>query len=82
MKRISMNELKQDLSLYIGEAAEGADIVITKLNKPIAKLSRPGTERLHQGTRFGNASLKPAIKGKTAGRYLEIFQDDRGADGE
>jgi antitoxin (DNA-binding transcriptional repressor) of toxin-antitoxin stability system len=82
MKRVTMNELKQDLASYIGEAAEGMDILITRHNKPIAKLSRPGMERLRQGARFGNANLKPAVKRKTEGRYLEILQDDRNAGGK
>jgi antitoxin (DNA-binding transcriptional repressor) of toxin-antitoxin stability system len=82
MKKVSMNELKQELASYVAEAAEGADILITRHNKPIARLSHPGMEHLRQGKRFGKANLRPAIREKTAGRYLEILQDDRKAGGE
>jgi antitoxin (DNA-binding transcriptional repressor) of toxin-antitoxin stability system len=82
MKKVSMNELKQELASYVAEAAEGADILITRHNKPIALLSHPGMEHLRQGKRFGQANLRPAIREKTAGRYLEILQDDRKARGE
>jgi antitoxin (DNA-binding transcriptional repressor) of toxin-antitoxin stability system len=79
MKKVSMHDLKQDLASYVGEAAEGVDILITRHNKPVARLSQPGKEHLHQGVRFGKASLKPAVRGKTVGRFLEILQDDRRA---
>jgi hypothetical protein len=42
-------------------------------------LNQPGMGYFHQGARFGNASLKPAVRSKTAGRFLEILQDERQA---
>jgi antitoxin (DNA-binding transcriptional repressor) of toxin-antitoxin stability system len=80
MKLVPMNELKQELASIVAEAEAGIDVVITKHNKPVARLSRPGTEHLHAGPRFGKAKLKPAVRGKTAGRYLQILRDDRGTD--
>lgn len=77
MKKVPMNDLKQDLASYVGEAAEGIEILITRHNKPVARLCRPGMEHLHQGARFGHANLKPAVQGKTGGRFLEILHDDR-----
>jgi antitoxin (DNA-binding transcriptional repressor) of toxin-antitoxin stability system len=77
MKKVPMNELKQDLASYVSEAAGGLEILITRHNKPVARLCRPGTEHLHQGAHFGKADLKPAIKGKASGRYLEILNEDR-----
>jgi antitoxin (DNA-binding transcriptional repressor) of toxin-antitoxin stability system len=74
-----MHDLKQELASCVGEASAGTEILITRHNKPIARLGRPGTEHLHQGDRFGKASLKPAVRGKTAGRFLKILQDDRNA---
>jgi len=74
-----MRDLKQELASYVGEASDGAEILITRHNKPIARLSPPGTRYLHQGDRFGKASLKPAVRGKSAGRFLKILQDDRNA---
>jgi antitoxin (DNA-binding transcriptional repressor) of toxin-antitoxin stability system len=77
MKKVSMHNLKQELASYVGEAADGAEIMITRHNKPIARLSHPGSEHVHQGARFGKANLKPAVRVKTAGRYLQMLQDDR-----
>ncbi len=74
-----MHDLKQELSSFVSEAAAGAEIVITRHNKPVARLSQPGTAHLHQGARFGKASLKPAVRGKKSGRFLQVLQEDRRA---
>jgi antitoxin (DNA-binding transcriptional repressor) of toxin-antitoxin stability system len=74
-----MYGLKQDLAATVAEAEAGNDVLITRHNKPVARLTRPGMEHLHAGCRFGKARLKPALRGKTAGRYLEILEDDRGS---
>jgi antitoxin (DNA-binding transcriptional repressor) of toxin-antitoxin stability system len=75
-----MYRLKQELASMVAEAEAGNEMIITKHNKPIARLTRPGTEHLHTGSKFGKARLVPAIKGKTAGRYLQLLEEDRGTD--
>ena len=80
MKLVTMNGLKQELASFVAEAEAGNEILITRHNKPVARLTRPGTEHLHAGPQFGKAKLKPAVKGKTAGRYLQILEEDRGTD--
>ena len=72
-----MYGLKQDLASIIAEAGTGNEILITRHNKPVAHLTCPGSRHLNKGARFGKASLKPAVRGKTAGRYLEILKEDR-----
>jgi prevent-host-death family protein len=77
MKKVSMQDLKKDLSSITAEAGKGTEILITRHNRPVARLTRPVADHLHHGPRFGSASLKPALSGKTAGRYLEFLNDDR-----
>jgi prevent-host-death family protein len=77
MKNVPINVLKQDLASLIAEAESGAEIIITRHNKPVARLTRAGAEHLRQGSCFGKGCLKPAIRGKTAGRYLQILKEDR-----
>lgn len=77
MKYVSIHGLKQELASVIAETQAGADVVITRHNKPVARLARPGTEHLHRGSSFGKANLKPAVRNKTAGRYLEFLAEDR-----
>ena len=80
MKSVPMYGLKQDLASIVAEAEAGNDVLITRHNKPVARLTKPGTEHLHTGSQFGKARLKPAIRGKTAGQYLRILEEDRGTD--
>jgi antitoxin (DNA-binding transcriptional repressor) of toxin-antitoxin stability system len=80
MKSVSIYGLKQGLASIIAEVEVGNEILITKHNKPVARLTRPGTENLHAGAQFGKARLKPAVKRKTAGRYLQLLEEDRGTD--
>ncbi len=81
MKSVPMYGLKQELASIVAEAEAGTEILITKHNKPVARLTRPATEHLHAGSKFGRGRLKPAVQGKTAGRYLQILEDDRGTNG-
>lgn len=81
MKSVPIYELKKGLASIIREAEAGRDMIITRHNKPIARLTRPGTEHLHVGSRFGDARLKPAVKGRTRGRYLQVLEEDRAAGG-
>ena len=80
MKLVPMHGLKQELASIIAEAEAGNEVLITRHNKPVARLTRPGAEHLHLGSKFGKAKLKPAVKGKTAGRYLQALEEDRGTD--
>ena len=77
MKKISTHNLKQTLSSVLDEARSGAEILITRHNKPVARLAPPDLKNLHQGSRFGKANLKPVLRGKTGGRYLRFLQEDR-----
>ena len=74
-----MHTLKQELASVVAEAEAGEEILITRHNKPVARLTRPETEHLRQGSRSGKGGLKPAIRGKTAGRYLQLLLEDRRA---
>lgn len=77
MKKISMYGLKQQLASVVAEAEAGSEILITRHNKPVARLTGPGGRHINQGALFGKATLKPAVRGKTMGRYLQFLQDDR-----
>ena len=69
--------LKQELAAMVAEAKAGGEILITRHNKPVARLIEAGTHLLHRGALFGKANLKPALRKKTAGRYLDFLEEDR-----
>jgi prevent-host-death family protein len=79
MKKVSMHVLKQELASVIAEAEAGTEILVTKHNVPVARLTAPGMQHLRIGERFGKANLKPAIAGRVSGRYLEVLMEDRRA---
>ena len=77
MKRISIQDLKAQLSAAVSEAESGGTIVITRHNEPVAQLSPAGPRQVHRGTRVGTGRLRAALKTGTKGRYLAVLLQDR-----
>jgi antitoxin (DNA-binding transcriptional repressor) of toxin-antitoxin stability system len=77
MKKVSIYELKTDLAAIIAEAEAGTEILVTRHNKPVARLTRPSGTGIHCGPDFGKGNLQPAVINRTAGRYLEVLEQDR-----
>ena len=77
MKQISIQDLKATLSSAVAEAESGKTILITRHNQPVAKLGPPDSH-VHYPKGDARPALKPAIKGGTKGRYLEVLLEDRG----
>jgi prevent-host-death family protein len=77
MKRISIQDLKAQLSSAVAEAEAGNTIVITRHNTAVAKLI-PADQHLHRGKQFGKGGLKPAVRTKARIPYLQVLLNDRG----
>ena len=77
MKKVSIHELKQDLSSFVAAASAGEEILITRHNRPMARLTSAERQHLHQGSRFDRAILRPVLHGQTRGRYLILLEEDR-----
>jgi prevent-host-death family protein len=77
MKRLSIQDLKAQLSSAVAEAEAGNTIVITRHNTAVAKLI-PADQHLHRGSQFGKGGVKPAVKTKTRIPYLQVLSSDRG----
>ena len=77
MKRISIQDLKAQLSAAIAEAESGETILITRHNEPVARLAPARLQHLHRGRLFGKARITPAVKKGTNGRYLKVLMEDR-----
>jgi prevent-host-death family protein len=78
MRRISIQDLKAQLSAAVAEAQSGRTIVITRHNEPVARLGPARPQHVHRGTRVGGGRLRPALKRGTKGRYLAVLMEDRG----
>ena len=77
MNQISIQDLKGQLSAAVAEAERGSTIVITRHNRPVAKLTPAAVAHVHIGQRYGRAQLKPASRANTKGRYLDVLMEDR-----
>jgi prevent-host-death family protein len=77
MKRISVQDLKAQLSAAVAEAEAGGTLLITRHNTPVARLSPAHPSDVHRGARAGTGHLRPALKRSTRGRYLAVLLEDR-----
>ena len=77
MKRVSIQDLKANLSSLVAEAESGGTIVITRHNSPVAQLIPAHLVLVHRGARVGQGRIAPAIKHGTRGRYLDVLAEDR-----
>ena len=78
MKRISIQDLKAQLSGAVSQAESGSTILITRHNEPVAQLSPARPQNVHRGRRVGSGRILPALARGTKGRYLAVLMADRG----
>ena len=77
MKRVSIQELKAQLSASIVEAESGTTIIVTRHNEPVAQLGPARPQHVERGEKVGTGQLKPALRRATKGRYLTALHEDR-----
>ena len=81
MIRISIQDLKAQLSSAIGQAESGATLIITRHNRAVARLVPAGPASVHRGPRLGKGRLRPAIQGGIKGPKGQVLAEllaDRG----
>jgi prevent-host-death family protein len=77
MKEISIQDLKARLSAAVAEAESGHIILITRHNRPVARLT-PATSRIPMWARnLRTSKLKPLLKQIRGSRYLTVLIEDR-----
>ena len=77
MKEISIQDLKAKLSAAVAEAESGHIILITRHNRPVARLAPADVPHTHVGKKLRSGKLKPLLKQATRGRYLTVLIEDR-----
>ena len=78
MKKVSIKDLKANLSSVVAEAESGRTVIITRHNTAVAQVGPATDLQIHRGTRAGSGRIPPAIKRRTKGRYLAVLLEDRG----
>ena len=79
MKVISLKELKDHLSEYAQEAADGTSIEVTRYNRPFIHITGIQSPGVHVGARVGKSRLGSCGRALSGGAYLSILDEDRGA---
>lgn len=77
MIRVSIQDLKAQLSAAIAEAESGKTIVVTRHNEPVAQLGPARPQHVQRGAKVGTGRIKPALRRATKGRYLTALIEDR-----
>jgi prevent-host-death family protein len=77
MKRVSIQDLKAQLSAAIVEAESGNTIIVTRHNEPVAQLGPARPQHVQRGEKVGTGPIKPAVRRATRGRYLTALNEDR-----
>jgi prevent-host-death family protein len=77
VESVPIGDLKQALSSYIDDAANGERVVVTRHGRPVALIIGAEHERLTVGAQFGRGSLRPLLSRASKGRYLSVLEDDR-----
>lgn len=77
MKKVPVNEVREQLAKYLTEAERGEEVVITRHNKPIAKLvnyEEPKKPKFPDMEEFRN-NLN--VKGSVLSTLLEMRKEER-----
>lgn len=77
MIRISIQDLKRNLSACLARAEAGEALLITRHGRPVVRITTAANPHLHVGKNFGRAKLRPAIDCDLGGRALEVLEEDR-----
>lgn len=77
MKNVPLKTLKENLSWWVGEAARGEQVQVTKYNRPYILLASCEGSGLYRGKRAGQATLKSVLHEGTGGKWLKVLLDDR-----
>lgn len=78
MKKVSIKDLKAQLSAVVAEAESGKTVVITRHNAPVAQVGPATPSHTHRGRAAGSGRISPAVRKRTKGRYLTVLLEDRG----
>ncbi len=80
MNKVTLKDLKEDLSSWMEKVFRGEVIQITKYNKPIVVMSPVREAGLLVGKRAGKGKFTPAIQENLAKKSLAALLADRDED--
>ncbi|OFW02143.1 MAG: hypothetical protein A3I61_03670 [Acidobacteria bacterium RIFCSPLOWO2_02_FULL_68_18] len=81
MRKVSIQDLKANLSGVIAEVEAGTPVVVTRHNRPVVHLQPARSGDVHRGAHVGRGRLRPALARsarRPRGRSLAVLLEDRG----
>ena len=78
MKKVSIQDLKPQLSSLLAEVETGTTVEITRHGKPVARLGPVDPPYVHRGPLLGTRDWPPAVTTGLGTRALEVLLEDRG----
>jgi len=70
MKKVPINEVRDHLAKYLAEAEHGEEIIITRYNKPVAKLVNYSEVEKPEFPDLSEFRKKISVKGKPMSEFL------------
>lgn len=77
MRKVSLKDLKQNLSAWVEIAHLGEPVEVMKYNQPFVMIVPWNPSELHVGSQVGKAHLKPCLKNATQGKWAAYLDEDR-----
>lgn len=77
MKRVSLKDLKQNLSTWVEIAHQGNPVEVMKYNQPFVMLVPWNPSELHIGSKVGKVQLTPCLENATHGKWAKYLEEDR-----
>jgi prevent-host-death family protein len=78
VKKVSIQDLKPQLSSLLAEVETGVTFEITRHGKPVARLGPVDPPYVHRGSLLGTRDWPPAVTTGLGTRALEVLLEDRG----
>jgi prevent-host-death family protein len=77
MKKVSIQDLKPQLSAILAEVESGATVEITRHGKPVARLGPVDPPYVHRGRLVGTYDWPRAVTTGLGARALAVLLEDR-----
>ncbi|MEP0004687.1 MAG: type II toxin-antitoxin system prevent-host-death family antitoxin [Balneola sp.] len=78
MKKVPVNQVREELAKYLAAAEQGEEIIITKHNKPIAKLVNYNEHRKNRLPDMTEFRKQFKVKGKPMSEFvIDMRKEDK-----
>ena len=77
MKRVSLKDLKQNLSSWVEIAHQGDVVEVMKHNRPFVMITPWALPHVRVGSKVGQGQLESCLENATQGKWERYLNEDR-----